>query len=181
MITTAHILPQLAHVRAIGIMPYFYKAANATDLPVSLLLAVGSRESGLGTSRQLDANWRGDFGNGYGVMQIDRRYHPDFTGTYPPNAHEQNILYGANYLRTLLNRHNGKLDHALAAYNAGSGRVYEALQRGAHPDVFTTGGDYSKDVMHRANIIESTLNATRMRYYAIGAALLLTTLIMAKK
>ena len=37
-----------------------------------------------------------------------------------------NVLAGARYLRQLLNQFGGNVEHALAAYNAGPGRVRSA-------------------------------------------------------
>ena len=144
---------QLTYARIRGLMDYFHEAAARHNLPVSLLLAIASRESSMGLS--LDANWAGDNGNGIGIMQIDRRYHPDFTGRHANADHQANIHYGAQYLAGLIRQFSGDLGSAVAAYNAGPTRVRSALSSGLPADAVTTGRDYSADVLRRKALIES--------------------------
>jgi soluble lytic murein transglycosylase-like protein len=98
-------------------MPYraaFEAAASANDLDPDFLAAVARTESALdpravspagaiGLMQLMPATARG-----LGVDPWD-----------PP----QNIMGGARHLRVLLDRFDGRIDLALAAYNAGAGRV----------------------------------------------------------
>ena len=76
MQTQSTIASQIAHIKNNGVIAAFNQVASETGLDRNLLLAIASRESGMG--KKLDANWLGDNGNGIGLMQIDRRYHKDF-------------------------------------------------------------------------------------------------------
>ena len=42
------------------------------------------------------------------------------------------------------------IEAAVAAYNAGPGPVASAIEQGRDPDIVTTEGNYSKDVLGRA-------------------------------
>jgi len=143
---------QLTYLRVRRLMSYFHEAAKKHNLPVALLLAVASRESNMGLA--LDSDWTGDNGNGIGIMQIDRRYHPDFTGRHANADHQANIHYGAQYLAGLIRQFSGDLGSAVAAYNAGPSRVRSALSSGLPADAVTTGRDYSADVLRRKAQIE---------------------------
>jgi soluble lytic murein transglycosylase-like protein len=159
MVDALHISSQLAYLRVRGIYRHFQQASRRYNIPIALLLAIASRESGMGLS--LDANWTGDNGNGIGIMQIDRRYHAEFTGQTANNDHQSNITYGAEFLSGLIRQFPSDRNAAIAAYNAGAARVRRALKAGLPPDAVTTGRDYSSDVLRRMQIIDSILGSSR--------------------
>lgn len=66
---------------------------------------------------------------------------------------EQNIHGGAKYLRTMLDRFDGNLTHALAAYNAGPGRVEQ--YKGVPP--FRETQNYVKKVKHYYQVFREGL------------------------
>jgi len=150
---------QLTFVRIRGLMGYFHDASVRHGVPMALLLAIASRESNMGLN--LDANWTGDNGNGIGIMQIDKRYHGDFTDRHANNDHQANINYGAQYLAGLIRQFNGDLNSAVAAYNAGASRVRSAVSSGLPPDMVTTGKDYGSDVLKRKALIESMIGVSK--------------------
>lgn len=171
MQTPITISPQLTYLAATGIMEVFDQVARESGLPKSLLLAVASRESNMGMA--LDSNWLGDKGNGIGLMQIDRRYHPAYAANYAANDHLANVRKSAEILSNDLSLFGGNKKQALAAYNAGIDDVRMAITQGLDPDLFTTGQDYGRDVLHRQQIIKSIIGEKDIETIIAGTSLLL--------
>lgn len=97
----------------------FRSAARKYDLPLSLLLAVARGESNFDPRAQSNRNC-------HGIMQIQWPGTAKHLGIFRLNALYEpcnNIRAGAKYLRELLNRYDGNLHLALAAYNYGPGRI----------------------------------------------------------
>ncbi len=94
----------------------FVDAAQQTNLPLAMLVAVGQVESNLNAYARSAADARG-------LLQV-----LPSTGqslSLDVNRPETNVLAGARYLRLLLDRFQSP-DLALAAYNAGPTAVAEA-------------------------------------------------------
>jgi soluble lytic murein transglycosylase-like protein len=109
---------QVAQTALIGLIR---KVAHATALSPHLLHAVIAVESGFdarAVSRKGAA----------GLMQLMPQTAERF-GVRDPFDPEQNLTAGATYLKALLDRFNGDLRLALAAYNAGEGAVIKAGYR----------------------------------------------------
>ncbi|WP_441000789.1 transglycosylase SLT domain-containing protein [Fodinibius sp. SL11] len=171
MVSSLSLSTELTYVRLRGLMPFFTEASKRYGIPLILLLAIASRESRMGLA--LSADGTGDHGNGIGIMQIDRRYHPNFTDRHSPFDHQANIDYGAQYLAKLLQQFNGNTARAVAAYNAGPNKVRTATYAGLPPDSVTTGRDYSRDVLQRKQLISQLLGlskATSLSVYGVPMA-----------
>jgi soluble lytic murein transglycosylase-like protein len=97
-------------------------AAAAYDLSPHLLDAVARSESGYNAKAVSPAG-------AIGVMQLMPQT-AKALGVDPRDP-AQNIMGGARYLRAQLDRFDGNIDLALAAYNAGPGRVVQ--YRGVPP------------------------------------------------
>jgi len=126
-------------------------------LKPSILAAIGSRESGWGLF--LDSNDSGDGGHGRGIMQIDDRYHQDFINSKNWRDPGVNIQYAVDNVLAEYYSYLSKntsltgfdlLRGAIASYNAGPGNVVDAVNAGLDVDAYTTGQDYSWDVIQRA-------------------------------
>ena len=173
MASTVSISAELTYIRIRGILPYFMEAAGLYQVPLAILLGVASRESRMGLA--LDADGTGDHGYAHGIMQVDIRHHPTFTGRHSPHDHQANIDYGAGFLAELIDAFGGDIKPAVAAYNAGPSRVRSAVSAGLDPDIVTTGGDYAGDVLARTELVEAVIGITKassLAVYVLPAGLL---------
>lgn len=130
----------------------FVKVGKEQGVSPAILAAIASRET---RGREVV----GDHGNGFGIIQVDRRYHPEKVAKIVAKQGEarveESIRQGAIVFKDSLAEIKRKFPQwneaqqikgALAAYNAGVSTVqtYEGMDRG------TTGDDYSSDVWARA-------------------------------
>jgi len=149
----ADILRQVRHAEQNGWVRHFQDAGQRFDVSPALLMAIASRESRIG--RALGPTCKGDVGNAWGIMQIDRRFHSEWTSKHDPCDHRANVLKGAEVLRSELD-HFEELMPGLASYNASRDAVQRALDQGLSVDAFTTGGDYTGDVLQRFEWIKES-------------------------
>ncbi|KAI4893763.1 hypothetical protein NFI96_033958, partial [Prochilodus magdalenae] len=124
------------------------KVGKAKQMDAAVIAGIISRESRAGAV--LTNGW-GDHGNGFGLMQVDKRHHT------PKGAwnSEEHVTQGTDILIDFIKQIQRKFptwpkEHqfkgGISAYNAGVGnvRTYERM------DIGTTGDDYSNDVVARA-------------------------------
>lgn len=126
----------------------------------SVIAGMGSRESRWGLALTPPGpSGTGDHGHGRGLLQIDDRWHPDFINSGQWADASENLRYGAallrNFIDTFIKKYNWApgqqtLRAAIAGYNCGPRRVYEAWQAGQDFDFNTAGRNYSADVLSRA-------------------------------
>jgi hypothetical protein len=167
---------------AIKFKVFINTAAQKIGVDPVVVGGIGSRESRWGLiNRPLGPAGTGDFsprrfptafrtgalppdGGGYGrgLMQIDFDAFPFArTGNWQDPA--SNINTGCNVLQSnleLLGRKTSLtgrdlLQAAIAAYNCGAGNVLSAINGGHDLDFFTTGRNYSKDVLNRAGFFQN--------------------------
>ncbi|MEB3355699.1 MAG: SH3 domain-containing protein [Synechococcales bacterium] len=145
--------------------PFIESAATRYSwLQPSVIAGIGSRESAWGRILSpAGPSGTGDGGHGRGLMQIDDRFHAPFINTGAWRDPKASIDYGIdkvlapnyNYLdqNTALEGID-LLRGALASYNAGLSSVTRALAEGRDVDYYTTGQDYSWDVLNRAGFFQ---------------------------
>ena len=187
--TRAQLKSQYKRAKNLLWVEHFREAANtitAGYFDTADLMGIASRET------NLDPKWltkAGDRGHGFGLMQIDKRSFPEFTKSNRWQDARQGILYGARVLMqkwadvegnagkrlTVTNSKTGKRyaftsprvsgaiaqTVTIAAYNGGRWAMY-GYANGGDPDKYTTGKDYSSDVMARARVFRELLAADGM-------------------
>lgn len=127
---------QQGGIAASDIQQIIIEEANKAGVSPALMLAIANQESGFKPNLVGDK----DRGGSYGLFQIHKPSHPDYTGGFDPRA---NAAYASKMMAGLLKTYNGDVAKALWGYNAGSGNV----ARGIYPDSTKA---YVKNVM--ANI-----------------------------
>ncbi|CBY22427.1 unnamed protein product [Oikopleura dioica] len=131
-------------------------AGNKKNIDHNLIGAIISRETRAGAALQ---TWNGQYGwgdcyggqcYGWGLMQVDRRYH-NVQGAWNSQAHlEQATGILIDTINCVGRNHSGwslaqKTKGGVSGYNAGCGNVqtYDGM------DIGTTGNDYSNDTCVR--------------------------------
>lgn len=122
----------------------FNEAAQKYNIPASLLKAVGKAESEYNVKAISSCGAQG-------VMQLmpSTAKSLGVTDAFDPY---QNIMAGSRYLSNLLDRYDGDVKLALAAYNAGSGNVDK--YGGVPP--FKETQNYVNKIMNYLNLGEGT-------------------------
>lgn len=115
--------------------PIFEEAARTYGVSVDLLKAIGKTESAFNASAVSSAG-------AVGVMQLMPAT-AAYLGVTDSYDARQNIMGGAKYISQLLEKYNGSVSLALAAYNAGSNNVD---QYGGIPP-FTETQNYVRKVL----------------------------------
>lgn len=129
-------IAQQGGIAASDIQQIIIEEANRAGVSPALMLAIANQESGFKPNLVGDK----DRGGSYGLFQIHKPSHPDYTGGFDPRA---NAAYASKMMAGLLKIYKGDVAKALWAYNAGGGNV----ARGIYPDSTKA---YVKNVM--ANI-----------------------------
>lgn len=129
-----------------------------------LFAALMLRESGAGLAPGYEpksdpCGW-GDQGYGYGLFQIDKRFHQQFIESEGAKTAWGQATYALRLLKSnrrllrVLCHVPDLLERATyAAYNCGAGRVLRALRFNKNPDDYTTGKDYAAWIWKRADAL----------------------------
>lgn len=107
---------QQGGVAASDIQQIIIEEANRAGVSPALMLAIANQESGFKPNLVGDK----DRGGSYGLFQIHKPSHPDYTGGFDPRA---NAAYASKMMKGLLAKYGGNIDKAIMAYNAGGGNV----------------------------------------------------------
>lgn len=129
-----------------GLMALIAPAASEHNLDPLLLRAVIDQESG---GRPCAVSSAG----AQGLMQIMPGTSREL-GLENPFEPAQNVRVGARYLRQLLDRYAGSLPLALAAYNAGPGRVEDKI-----PDIAETR-EYVASILEQLESVTTAASDT---------------------
>lgn len=103
-------------VAASDIQQIIIEEANRAGVSPALMLAIANQESGFNPNAVGDKS----LGGSYGLFQIHKPSHPDYTGGFDPRA---NAAYASKMMKGLLAKYGGNVDKAIMAYNAGGGNV----------------------------------------------------------
>lgn len=103
-------------IAASDIQQIIIEEANRAGVSPVLMLAIANQESGFNPNAVGDKS----LGGSYGLFQIHKPSHPDYTGGFDPRA---NAAYASKMMKGLLAKYGGNIDKAIMAYNAGGGNV----------------------------------------------------------
>ncbi len=148
-VESSHKMAQTDLERVLSLIEEFRDCGETFDLPPALLAAIASRESRCGNALAPDGT--GDKGNGFGIMQVDKRFHTPAGGPKSLEHLKQATEILVSFRHQVQKKHptwkdKDVLKGSLVAYNSGVDNV-QTIER---MDIGTTGDDYGSDVIARA-------------------------------
>ena len=161
------------YITSVGWLPIYEAASQESGEKLSVLMAQGTKEGGLGFYRQHpDGKVIGDHGVAFGLHQLHAFGGQTAEDLLPP---EKNIPEAAKRLvanrrgvRRYATLHNLTMSRELEtqlvldAYNRGLTGELRAYERDPeHPDALTAGGNYASDILARAVVVDQLLEAYR--------------------
>lgn len=138
--------------RYLEFRPAIQAAAKKHNIPEAVLWGLLHKES----SGRKDIGVGGDK-HGHGPFQIDDRSHSKWLAKNNPHDMSQAADYAAQIMAENSRRLGGKMDRAVAAYNAGVGGVRKGLRAGKTLDQITFKPNYASGVMGSGDEILSLL------------------------
>lgn len=90
------------------------KIASEEGIDPAIALAIAEQESGFNPNARNKSNRE----DSMGMFQINTKAHPDYKGGFNPEA---NTRYAVKMIKNLLQKTNGNIPQAMAAYNGGWG------------------------------------------------------------
>ena len=153
--------------KLIGLRDLITKHARKYNLSPAVIAAIISRETRADEryyKPPVHGGLLGDNGHGCGPTQIDTRAHPEWTTRWIKGEFEvgeairkgcEVLAASQKYIHASYNSLNGDalLRAAIAGYNCGPANVVKSLVAGNDVDSRTAGGDYSRDVLARADYL----------------------------
>ncbi len=152
-----------------GWIAYMREFGRLYDIPAYRIAAIASRETNI-------QNIRGDYSqrkgevtkryHGFGVMQVDLNTDPDFARRWNAAVHKSDMARESfeKGVKILKSKYtylaNKKLTepiltrYAIAAYNGGERRAYDAWIDNESPDSITTKKNYYSDVAAREVVFQ---------------------------
>lgn len=126
------------------------KIASEEGLDPAIALAIAEQESGFNPNVRNKTSKEDSFG----MFQINTKAHPDYKGGFNPEA---NARYGIRMLKNLLNKTNGNVQQAMAAYNGGWGGKNSTQAQNYAKQAFGRVGKYSS-VSNNAGQVAQNIN-----------------------
>lgn len=126
------------------------KIASEEGVDPAIALAIAEQESGFNPNARNKTNRE----DSLGMFQINTKAHPDYKGGFNPEA---NARYGIRMLKNLLNKTNGNVQQAMAAYNGGWGGKNSKQAQAYARQAFGRTGKYAS-VSKNADKIATNYN-----------------------
>lgn len=137
-------------VNAADMKRLIIKIASEEGIDPVIALAIAEQESGFNPNARNKSSRE----DSMGMFQINTKAHPDYKGGFNPEA---NTRYAVRMIKNLLQKTNGNILQAMAAYNGGWGGKNSAQAQNYAKQAFGRIGKYAS-VSNNANKIARSYN-----------------------